>query len=278
MVFAGLAIEITRDCNLYCPHCMRYEPGESMDAYRGSVIPTEYIDALFEQHHVFEEILLTGGEPLLHPEIISYIVDKIIEKKIIVLDFRIITNGTIMNEEVVSALNRLYEYINENFYKETYKEAVYLAISEGWHNNKDTMLEALEFYTERLYGLVDLVNSEEPDEDEEKIKLAYSGRAKTFSAPGVDVIPQASRYKIALDNSGKILCRMELTIHGNFVIASTHSFQDADKPENIICTVHDNLLRGILQWNYNNPLNCEEAGEGICFQHTLLTGDFLGHL
>lgn len=31
---AGLEIEITRDCNLNCPHCMRYEPNEPMDAYR----------------------------------------------------------------------------------------------------------------------------------------------------------------------------------------------------------------------------------------------------
>lgn len=34
---AGLEIEITRDCNLNCPHCMRYEPDEPMDAYRGTV-------------------------------------------------------------------------------------------------------------------------------------------------------------------------------------------------------------------------------------------------
>ena len=75
MVFDALEIEITRDCNLFCPHCMRYEPGESMEPYRGSSIPREYIDALFEKHKIFGEILLTGGEPLLHPEIISYIID-----------------------------------------------------------------------------------------------------------------------------------------------------------------------------------------------------------
>lgn len=34
---AGLEIEITRDCNLNCPHCMRYEPNEPMDAYRGTM-------------------------------------------------------------------------------------------------------------------------------------------------------------------------------------------------------------------------------------------------
>ena len=44
---AGLEIEITRDCNLNCPHCMRYEPNEPMDAYRGTVIAPEVIDALF---------------------------------------------------------------------------------------------------------------------------------------------------------------------------------------------------------------------------------------
>lgn len=51
---AGLEIEITRDCNLNCPHCMRYEPNEPMDAYRGTVIAPEVIDALFDRYRHIE--------------------------------------------------------------------------------------------------------------------------------------------------------------------------------------------------------------------------------
>ena len=111
---AGLEIEITRDCNLNCPHCMRYEPNEPMDAYRGTVIAPEVIDALFDRYRHIELLLLTGGEPMLHPEIITYIVDKIIEKQVYVEQIQVITNGTIASEEAVTALNKAYEYITEN--------------------------------------------------------------------------------------------------------------------------------------------------------------------
>lgn len=63
---AGLEIKLTRDCNLKCPHCMRYEPNEAMDAYRGTVITSKIIDALFDRYRHIELLLLTGGEPTLH--------------------------------------------------------------------------------------------------------------------------------------------------------------------------------------------------------------------
>ena len=91
---AGLEIEITRDCNLNCPHCMRYEPNEPMDAYRGTVIAPEVIDALFDRYRHIELLLLTGGEPMLHPEIITYIVDKIIEKHTSILLRTVLTGST----------------------------------------------------------------------------------------------------------------------------------------------------------------------------------------
>ena len=105
---AGLEIEITRDCNLNCPHCMRYEPDEPMDAYRGTVIAPEVIDALFDRYRHIELLLLTGGEPMLHPEMITYIVDKIIEKQVYVEQIQVITNGTIASKEAVTALNKAY--------------------------------------------------------------------------------------------------------------------------------------------------------------------------
>lgn len=269
MVFDALEIEITRDCNLFCPHCMRYEPGESMEPYRGSSIPREYIDALFEKHKIFGEILLTGGEPLLHPEIISYIIDKIIEKKILLKHFQIATNGTIINDEVITSLNKLYEYINENVYKEPFPEAVLLCISDGFHDNLSTKYEALKFYKERLLGTTELFNSETPEEGKSGLILHYSGRAKNFSAPNVTILPEAHRYKIALNEDLNIMCMLDLTMNGNFVISSCHSFQEADAPENIICSVYDDLFLGILQWNYRNPLNCEEAGNMLEMEYIL---------
>ena len=100
---AGLEIEITRDCNLNCPHCMRYEPDEPMDAYRGTVIAPEVIDALFDRYRHIELLLLTGGEPMLHPEMITYIVDKIIEKQVYVEQIQVITKQIEKRIDVLQA-------------------------------------------------------------------------------------------------------------------------------------------------------------------------------
>ena len=61
MHFGGIKIEVTRDCNLNCPHCMRYEPDETMDKYRGVVIKTEYIDKLLDQTEHIGSLSFTGG-------------------------------------------------------------------------------------------------------------------------------------------------------------------------------------------------------------------------
>ncbi|MDC7290173.1 radical SAM protein [Blautia schinkii] len=257
MKFAGLEIEITRDCNLMCPHCMRYEPGEPMDTYRGSVIKKEYIDKLFEQTERIEMLLLTGGEPLLHPEMITYIVDKIIENHVYVEQIQMITNGTIMSEEAVTALNKAYEYINSNFFKEPWRGIIFLGISEGLHENKATIQEVHDFYTDRLLGTVEKMNSEEPPEGKNGISLTYAGRAKTLT--GYSTTVEECRHKIAIDENERILCMIDLTTEGNFIVATPHSFKDADNPDNIICSVNDDMAEGFILWNYRHPLNCIDA-------------------
>ena len=144
---AGLEIEITRDCNLNCPHCMRYEPDEPMDAYRGTVIAPEVIDALFDRYRHIELLLLTGGEPMLHPEMITYIVDKIIEKQVYVEQIQVITNGTIASEEAVTALNKAYKYITENCVDWEYP--VHIGISTDYHDNQSSIQTVYNFYKQQ---------------------------------------------------------------------------------------------------------------------------------
>lgn len=274
MKFAGLEIEITRDCNLMCPHCMRYEPGEPMDSYRGSVIKKEYIDKLFEQTERIEMLLLTGGEPLLHPEMITYIVDKIIENHVYVEQIQMITNGTIMSESAAAALNKAYEYINSNFFKEPWEKAVCLGISEGFHDNKDTIYQVFEFYEKRLHGLVEYVNSETLSEGKTIIGISYSGRAKTLT--GYSTTVEECKHKIAVDENERILCMIDLTTEGNFIVSTPHSFQDADNPDNIICSVNDDMTEGFILWNYTHPLNCKEAEFKTAHTLAVQQGTLLG--
>ena len=267
---AGLEIEITRDCNLNCPHCMRYEPDEPMDAYRGTVIAPEVIDALFDRYRHIELLLLTGGEPMLHPEIITYIVDKIIEKQVYVEQIQVITNGTIASKEAVTALNKAYEYITENCVDWEYP--VHIGISTDYHDNQSSIQTVYNFYKQQCKFDVRLHQVDLSDA--KQLSLTYSGRAKTLTNINEHLDP--INHKICTTADGKVLCMLDLTLTGNFVLATQHSLQDADNPENILCPVDGNLLLAIMQWNYNHPLNCEEVKVKAWTQHTLDTGNYFG--
>ena len=90
---------------------MRHRQMSQWMPYRGTVIAPEVIDALFDRYRHIELLLLTGGEPMLHPEIITYIVDKIMGSRIYVEQIQVITNGTIASEEAVTALNKAYSIL-----------------------------------------------------------------------------------------------------------------------------------------------------------------------
>jgi len=53
-------------------------------------------------------LTLTGGEPFLYPEIISYIADTIERKHINLLGFFIATNGTVRSDKALLAIIKLY--------------------------------------------------------------------------------------------------------------------------------------------------------------------------
>lgn len=99
-----LIIEVGRRCNLNCDHCLRGDP----DKFGNLVISKEIINAALKDICTISILTLTGGEPFLYPEIISYIADTIKRKHINLLNFFIATNGTIMSEKVMSAIIKLY--------------------------------------------------------------------------------------------------------------------------------------------------------------------------
>lgn len=97
-------IEITRRCNLRCKHCQRGEK-ESVD------LSKEDIDSFLDNFTNIRHITIGGGEPTLNPDMIEYIVDKIIEKKIVVERLGMITNGHRFDKRIADAFNRFDEYI-----------------------------------------------------------------------------------------------------------------------------------------------------------------------
>ena len=87
--------EITTDCNLNCPFCHRYDfNSEYYDIKRLS----QTISLLHE--HGIKNIILSGGEPLLHPSFFE-LVDKLY---IAGFDLDVCSNGVPLDDEIIRKL------------------------------------------------------------------------------------------------------------------------------------------------------------------------------
>jgi organic radical activating enzyme len=105
----NIIIEVTRECNLTCEHCLR---GEA----ENKTIQMKDIIALFKALKG-QEILtltLTGGEPALKPFVIQMILDYAKLYEINIQNFYIATNGTIASDEFLKVLMELYLYCSNN--------------------------------------------------------------------------------------------------------------------------------------------------------------------
>jgi len=103
--FDTIQFEITRKCNDSCLHCCRGE-AQNLD------LDKEVIDAFFDNNNIVSigRLLLSGGEPTLGPDAFTYLVNKIIEKRIEVRSFNFSINGKTYDQQFVDALIKLNDY------------------------------------------------------------------------------------------------------------------------------------------------------------------------
>ncbi len=91
-----LELQVTKRCNLKCKHCF-VGKSEPID------LPFEKIKTVLKEFEALQglRVLITGGEPLLHPEFerINEFIKKLALRKIL------FTNGTLLNEKWLKKLN-----------------------------------------------------------------------------------------------------------------------------------------------------------------------------
>lgn len=103
---SGLSIEITRKCNMNCIFCSR---GDSQNLTISKSIIDKTLD---EMKGVYiNSLRISGGEPLLEPSLITYLFEKIIQKRIYINDVIIFTNGINTNLEVCSCIVTFIDYL-----------------------------------------------------------------------------------------------------------------------------------------------------------------------
>jgi len=100
-----LMLEVTRNCNLDCLHCLR---GESESEF----MTPEVVRNVLKDVNKINKLVLSGGEPLLAFKTLSQIASVIKERNIDVDTISIITNGTVLSEKTLFVLRRLQGVCN----------------------------------------------------------------------------------------------------------------------------------------------------------------------
>ena len=256
-------------------------------------ITEEIIDKVLSQVHFAKYIFFTGGEPLLSVDKIEYLINRIIESKITVCAFGIVTNGTILDERVCKCFNRLSQYIKSRFIESGYGDIKYrytgdIGISQDeFHNNTDTIGKALEFYRNHCNTNIS-ISTKTLNKRDGKDLIVYSGNAKDLQANDkyhykictsqhriqfCDVNDEKNYSNNVLLSDTKpidnifIKCPVEVAANGNFGIScdSSSKFMDTNSMGNVL---DSSIAQMIDDWQWKHPILCkedvrEEAGANI---------------
>lgn len=132
---SSLIIDITNECNLNCAHCFnrksfnsaRYLSLEQIDMIVSKAIP-----------YKVEKVYLSGGEPLLHPEL--YNILRCLTRKYPHIEIGIATNGTLLNDEILRCIELCGNVVvqisvdgsNAKIYEQTRGKGVFPAFCTGF--------------------------------------------------------------------------------------------------------------------------------------------------
>jgi hypothetical protein len=102
----GLAVEVTRRCNMHCAHCMR---GEA----KNKDLDLDRFTSFLKDVRSINSITFTGGEPTLNVDAINHILHVCKALSIPVYYFYIVTNGKEVTSKFLNAMIEWYAYCIE---------------------------------------------------------------------------------------------------------------------------------------------------------------------
>ena len=149
----SLAVEVTENCNMLCPHCLR---GDARD----KDIDIDKFNIFLSRIKSIDKMVITGGEPLLRPEGIKSIINSLRGHGIDCDTISMITNGT-HNKEIPEIL----DYCNDFAY-------TYIIFSNDMYHQMNPELAHKLTKTHYVYPLVT---------DSGEHGLINIGRAKNLS-------------------------------------------------------------------------------------------------
>ena len=253
--YGGLEVELTRKCNMKCRHCMRGDAQEK-------TMSTDTIDRLIEDTDAIAHLAITGGEPFLEMNQLLYLIQSITNKWR-VGELAITTNGTILDERIISAF--------ETFCNVDPKRTVQFGISKDEYHTAGAHETAMAFYE----PLVKEANSRLNSSAESGIVLTYrdvatrtlvhAGRAKRIIAESTQKkkfskmlsISEIGSHRLKIKDNC-VYCRIIVTVDGG--VTTTDGMEYSSEDANIIGYLSDDTLSNIIKrFNDSNLLLCSES-------------------
>ena len=231
--YIDVMFEITRFCNMECPHCIRGD----MQRKR---IKKDYINQTLSQIENIGTIMFTGGEPGLAKDLIRYTLDACNHYRVDVQNFWMATNGTVTTPSFFKIIKDWVEYCDDG-------DITGLRVSiDPYHN-----------YINK-YPFIDFQDN-----------LEYNGLNMYFEFEGA---PKNSEYLIgegrAADNyyttrivehnlrlvDGHIEGHLYINAKGYLITTCDISYERMDNDQDfIVCHVSEDIKEGLAKWFNNHP-------------------------
>ena len=217
----SLILELTRQCNMKCGHCLRG------DAQNLNMDVREVVTALRDND--IEEVgclTLTGGEVSLFPAMIELVREAIAYLKFDVDYFYVVTNAKKYSEKFATALDHLAWHTNEDWNVLSVSKSKY----HGYEGQDDTVGRR---YEER-FEEQDVRVSIEYRADLSDGQLLNMGRAKENQLRGGMKEPEMWDMKI----KGDQIEELYVAANGDIIPSCDLSYEEADRVKlgNILTT------------------------------------------
>ena len=230
--------EITRFCNMACPHCIRGEAEKRR-------IKKDYINATLEQIPLVGTMMFTGGEPALAVDLMNYTLDACKHYNVEVSNFWMATNGTIASQKFFNSIEKWVSYCTEN-------EISGLRVSiDNYHDaidNQYAFEEFVEYGLPEDTGVKIYVEFQGAPYNEEY--LIADGRAYDNYAGGRQV-----EHNINLCTDGRVEGSLYVNAKG-FVLSTcdiSYATSDAKNSEFVICHCTDDIQEKLAEFFNKHP-------------------------
>ncbi len=221
----SLVLEVTRRCNMTCPHCLRGD-AEAVD------LDIKHVDSIFSKLRYINSITFTGGEPSLVPRIISKVIDTAKRRKVEIGDFYIATNAKQAPDAFLAAIVKVFSYCSADDEISAVEWS-----NDEWHENNPEAIRRLQAFS---FAHAKYTEAYKP----EYRHLIAEGRG--FYMGGER---ENSKEAFVIEDGRIVEGTLYLNCEGNIIAGCDWSYESQREPEKIICKVENFSLEEVEAFN-----------------------------